>query len=680
MFTVLFFDDRSQAEAEKFSILFAPYVSEKKIAIAKWNTEGIGFADSFPDLFSILKGVEKWRAAFVVEPEDLKCKNVYDRPSHAGKNIYDPFEYEKDYIIRASQILGGLRRKVKTLVEKKPEDKDGYLPPPEIVTAPVNPPRDLVDLYYLPVTSPLEILYFSKRMEHGEKEDIEELQSKLYDNENRISSLFYERNNYPKICRFIVFDIVDKSHIRYPFMLLKFFVCVLSCTLNDIEPNLLQAYRLYTVDCEIGRGAMKSFLGVLGSRVSSLIKSLKDYDQYASMPPLDDFDDIGEPERIPLVYENAKYDNLIARTNFVGLVKDVPTVDEPEWQRQVSGIMHDFHYFLKVPDRALSLAAGQTRRKSKLDVRELKALDRFQLEDFEEVVEKTGKQVFSMDTVTLLDKKHYYAILEEKDQKVKQEMRKRMTQKHASRGFLVAALLYLLGMVPLLIASFQSDAGHAFAAVGISAFACVLIGLGGYIMLRVDKNRLRSLIDGYNATMHRIIREISDAMDMFSDYLTLVCAFIKGQATIEELRRIRDSHNFRDSAISSRLLFAYQMKSRIEGIAKCMDIDLVQSGNSQYYDDMDLLMFGNDVAAQLLSPVVPENEKIRLNNTLGYTADRINAPYWFVTRMYLYYQELFEDIPKELFEDTVIEQAEDAEQSGGASEEQAEGTSKGQTE
>ena len=91
-----------------------------------------------------------------------------------------------------------------------------------------------------------------------------------------------------------------------------------------------------------------------------------------------------------------------------------------------------------------------------------------------------------------------------------------------------------------------------------------------------------------------------------------------------------------------------------------MDIDPVQFGNTQYYDDMDLLMFGNDVAAQLLSPVVPENEKIRLNNTLGYTADRINAPYWFVERMYLYYQELFEDIPRELFEDTSKKQSEDA--------------------
>ena len=258
MFTVLFFDDRSQAEAEKFSILFAPYVSEKKIAIAKWNTEGTGFADSFPDLFGILKGVEKWRAAFVVEPEDLKCKNVYDRPSHAGKNIYAEFEFEKDYIIRASQILGGLRRKVKTLVEKKSEDKDGYLPPPEIVTQPVTPPRDLVDLYYLPVTTPLEILYFSKRMEHGEKEDIEELQSKLHDNENRISSLFYERNNYPKICRFIVFDIVDKSHIRYPFMLAEVLrVCA------ELRP---QRYRtqsaaglppLYGGPARLGRGAMK---------------------------------------------------------------------------------------------------------------------------------------------------------------------------------------------------------------------------------------------------------------------------------------------------------------------------------------------------------------------------------------------------------------------------------------
>ena len=653
MFTVLFFDEQSQPQMEQFSMLFAPYCSDGKIQIAKWNTEGVGFSDSFPDLFGILKGVEKWRAAFVIEPENIKCKNVYDRPNHTAKNIYEDFEYEKDYIIRAAQILGGLRRKVKTKVEQQHIEKDGYLPPPEIITEPITPSRELLEQYYLPVIAPLEIAFFSKRMDHGEKEDIEELQVKFSYYENQINSLFYERNNYPKICRFVVFDIVDRKHIQYPYMLFKFFTCLLSYAVNNFEPNLLQAYRLYTIDCLIDKKAMKDFLSVIGSRVASMIHGIKDFDSYADMPKLDPQERMEIHEHVPLVYENFKYDKLVAKSDGIGLVKDVPAEEEPMWRSQVNVIMQNFHYFLKVPDRALSLAAVQTREKSKLNIRELRALDRFQMEDFEEYVERTGKEVFEMDTVTLLDRKQYYKTLGEKDERIKKEMKKRMTRSDAGWGFFVAAMLYLLGMIPLIIGAMNADTGHVFGALGVIVFAVAVMGAGGLIMLLRDKKKMRGLIEGFNSAMRRIISEVSDAMDMFSEYLTKVCAFIKGQAMEEELKSIRDNRDYRYSSMSDRLLLAHQLRSQFIGIAECMDIPYEPLESTQYYDDLNALMFGHDVTAQLMAPVLPEHEQICLNNTMEYTVDHIDAPYRFVTRLFLYYQELFEDIPEELLKERV---------------------------
>lgn len=645
MFTVMFFDGQSKAHMEQFSLLFNPYCSEGKIAVAQWNTEGSGFNDTFPDLFGILKGKDKWRALFVIEPECLNCKNVYDRPNHVSGKIYAKFEEEEDYVIRAAQILGGIHRKVRTKIVKDLRDRDGDLLPPMIQTEPVVPPKELLEQYFLPVIPPVEIAFFSKRMEHDK--EAETLQNKLPENEDLIASLFYERNNYPKICRFIVFDIVDSTHIDYRFMLLKFYSCILTYAINDIEPSLLQAYRLYRMDCTIDDAAMQQFLSSAGSRITTLIDALKTYDTYTDMPKLDPDQRLESVERIPLVYENCDYSRLRAGDRYIGLVKNAPLSDETVWNKQAADIMREFGFFLKIPDRALSLAASEARTRSKLDIRELKALDRFQMEDYEEFVEKTGNEVFAMDTVTLFDKKGYYRTLSEKERAVTDEMSKRMTAGNAVRAFLAAAAMLLLGLAPIFV--FSAKTGAALSGpVAIALFSLGIIAAGGLLMLRSDKRRLKSCIARFNAAMNGIINEISAAMDTFSDYLSRVCAFIKGQAALEELKNIKTNRDLRDSRVAERLLYAYQLRRQYEGIAECMDTPPAQYEIKQYYDDLNLLMFYRDIGAQLLTPVLPDKEKIGIFNTEQGEASNADAPYRFVSSVSLRYEELYEQIPKEI--------------------------------
>ena len=646
MFTVIFADKRSKQQLKDFSVLFEPYISEKVIKIAQWNVNGTDFYSTFPDLFSMLKGVRDWRALFLIEPDELNDKNVFDRPSSRQRSIYDEFEEEQDYIIRASNILGGVRRKVKTKIQIYDYEESASIKP-IIETEEVSPAKELLEQYYLPIPEPAEIAFISKRMGRLNADDIEDVKANSFLNDDMIQTLFYERNNYPKSCRFMVFDIVDNKHIDYQFMLFKFFVCAVMYAINEFEPNCLQAYRVYTIDCEIDREELKVFLGLFGRRVYSLIDALKSYNNLDKAEKLNEQERMELKETITLYYKNIDLNALRVNSSFIGLTKNKPALDEPGWQSEVDKSLQEFRYYFKAPNRALSLAAKETRDKTLVKQKELKMPSAFQLEDFEEDIDKISSSIFSSNTVMLLDKESFYSRLAKRDKEIKNEMKKRMTDKTARAGMLVALCITLLSLIPLLVTGISEGGTAIIAAVGLFIFISGFVCYGGLFLLLLEKRKIKKLIANYNSEIRSITDQVKGSMNAFSKYLSMVCRYMKGKTMIDVFKDISCARRF-DKAFYGRLLYVYNLEKQFKLIAAANDIDYSEYREVKYFDDMDVMLECENVGAQLLSLMVPVNQRVSLNSAEKNSAAKIKAAYKFISCINLFHEEIYEDIPEEL--------------------------------
>lgn len=677
MFTVVMVDPRTRPQLDRFLLFFKPFISSGELAFAQWQPQGLDFPSAFPDLADLLKGHAEWRALFIVEPDEINEKNVFDRHNHSNNDIYGSIGAEPDDLIRASQILGGLERKVKATLDYAnrgaPEtagaakkggaagmtgniaapgetDFSVYLPP-RIQTEEITPDPEILKRYRLPVGKPWEIAFLAKRTLFVCKDDACEVKSKITRTADHIPSLFVERNNYPSICRFMVFDIVDRQHLDYEFGLLRFFLAALTYALNAIEPNAIQAYRLYAISGGFDPAIFLATLQSLAQRAASLIAECirtengLDWQSYPEdvRPVPDETIQITPREMMPA--------RLQANIGLIGLVKDCPVLDEPQWDTSRRQILAELPFLFRVPERSLAQAVGQTRRQARPGPADLRRMDIHQQQDYEDALDRLAQHIFESRVSLWQEKQACYKALAEADSSIRQKMRTRLTRRQILVTCGVLAGASLTGQVGFLLRSARLGTGQLLLALGIILLMMLVMAGAGWLFLWRDRNKLRELVHDFNERISQVRQAIRISLDRYAVHLSQICSYMKGRATIHRLAELEHERLASLSPDTSRRLLAFsQFRDQLRDLGRIFNVSLGDQEKQRYFSDIESLIDRDDWEKQLLDTCLPEDTQIPLytfgNNEVG----KIRQPYRFLTSLVLIHEEIYERVPSILLD------------------------------
>lgn len=106
--------------------------------------------------------------------------------------------------------------------------------------------KDISRVYHMEELRPAEVYFIATRAPITPEENVElGLVWKQY--EERDASRFVERNDYPTMTRFAVYEMLEEKNSGYEQDELRFWLSVLSLAVNQVPPSTFQADRLYAL-------------------------------------------------------------------------------------------------------------------------------------------------------------------------------------------------------------------------------------------------------------------------------------------------------------------------------------------------------------------------------------------------------------------------------------------------
>ncbi len=551
MFTVVIAEKEHFQRIEEYSVFLKPLLDRQKFVFCEWYTAETSIEAALPQLYKVVDNREEWRAVVVCDNGGLHFKNPYDRvqyrpsePGGTGSELYQAYERAAqtplvrlaDWLCERPTITGGTGR----AAEADPEYA-AYL-------ACQRKKQEILDRLsegqFLRITKPREVLCLAQRCCAEKEYDI---RNAWKEHTELQYSRFYDYNLYPEKLRYLVYDILPENHSNYDFNYLRFLSVLLLIAGNETPQDALKPQRVYKVTCENDEQALSLLLQKYDSKLRSTSAMLTER-----------IEDIKRQHRRKLtsqevasaytteVYIPLSFDSdfersaLFTSSKGLGLSRDCPVEEYGFWDSQYQTSRKEFSRFLKQPRRALKRAAAGMRGQDTIDSDDVFSLDEFQVEDVCEYIEEQEKQMVSIRTGNLYDTAAYTRELEKADREVKRKIETRMTRNVTIAVGAAALGCYLLGFLPLIFRSLQTNTSAAVA--GIMTAAClVLLALVGVGALFVLRRRLRNRMKHYNYVMSGIVAEVEQSMAQFARYLTHACAVMRAFSVVNTLREREDA-------------------------------------------------------------------------------------------------------------------------------------------
>lgn len=676
MHTVIILNKHSSDLLQDFKFLFKPFLDRGIISFCDWNESGTDILTSVPDLYNLIKGKQEWRA--LILGTDSLCeqppkyvpdeKNPFDFPSEcSGEGI--PKESNVPVIRLAHMIcgypmstvknfekgfeffdeeLGGLRRIRESEItedmmfqlSEKYGDRLKAIYMEEVVPEELKEAQQkLIDKYTFMDVRPREVMFISTRKHPMDEDDIFASWKTQLEME---SSNFCARNKYPNNCRFMCYDITNAENSRYMRELVELWLSVLSVALNRIPASTLQAYRLYRLSVDISEKEMSTLLNGHLDKMEAVYQFVQDRMKMKSECSFEPEEELVEEQDIPVIFEGNSGRNLTINTGSVGLSRNCPKDEMMFWIQQVSEKQKNIEWYLKEPRRAIDRAAQHMKDKADSFYGDEYELDRFQVMDLEQEMERLEEQILACDTRGIIDDKKIKAEIKEIDKEVKKDIALRMDKATVIGVGLLALVAYFIGFVPYLYNAAMKSGEVFLSAFVVAIVAILVVSIGGVIALFVLRRRIVKSMERFNRAIKRMINNVNSASKKFGDYFSVVCSYMKAQSVYDGMRLKSDSMSSArfvlrahkqalklSIAQSQEFAASYGIKREAEAIRNVtsfFDETKLPRDNSLYYFEV------NNVA-----------EGIPLNDT----GDYVTAPYRFIAKLNIEREDIFEDMKGE---------------------------------
>lgn len=650
MYTVLIQSKRTLDCLQQFYPLLSENIESDNIGVCQWIESGATVDTAMPELYDLISRKRAWKAVIVCsEFDDVNTKypadvvNPYDfleNKEREGLTIVNGEVVDCEApLIRLTHMLGGIpspEPKFKATViepenrvprmEFHPVDDDetatqkkAYgawneenmfkgLPPTEIILVKVRKASASKDMYSL-VSSSWQV--------HTEAD----------------SSEFWKRNLYPHNCRFLVFDMEQRGVMKQQSDLFRLWIGILLISKNDIDPNVLQAHRLYSLNILLDENALaESFqqtINKLNMAKYQLEKSIaKDEENISEVDaPIPDYT-IG----VPVSFQLPKISDIHFDSSDYGLTGGIGSGDMTAWETYSKKAKRELQVLVQSTDRTLDQAASRLRDRCEYSEVDVAPLTQYQVEDFNVSLSKVYKEMLEQQEALPARISDVEEEIDEANTKVRNAIIQRMTGGQASLALGITIASIILCLIPGLFFS-QSKIVVGFAML-ISA---VLLGLAGLLVLVSQKKALVKLAKDFQMVFQNVVGEISHNASAFSDFLSSVASHIHGRSylnTMEKNRQKRDSsYYFKQKHVKAIDIFLSKLSLwssalHVKVDLKSVDaIDLIDDlGGEVDYDSLYSFDVGKDFTVPL--------------NRIGVD---INSPFGFVERIEIEREEVYDD-------------------------------------
>jgi len=498
--------------------------------------------------------------------------------------------------------------------------------------------RDLIRKYQVRQSAPTETIFVSLR-DPKPRRPTDELRSKWQHGEVVDHSQFVARNDYHPACRFVVFDLHSEDHSAYELEELKFWLSILVISINDLPASAFQAERLYRVNVQIDNAilaqTLNSHMGLLASARERLDREIKKPRAAVTL----DVKDLLEERTVAVSFDHLTGEHLSVSAGGYGLSSDRPSREMSRWEQSYTDLLSATEQFGRKPRRVLAKAVEGVRDTVDEPRPHDEPLTLIEREELEEELSERALRLSEATTREILDPHRLSRLIADERKAIRSLIRERMSFATIVWSSLVVALVWLVVFIPFIIAAFNSG-GLALSEslLVLLGIAAVLISVGTatlFYMRRKLVSRLREL----NQVLRKYVNDVKNKASAFGDYLSSLRTYMNGRALLDldTQRAVADRHQ---SQLFLRDLHRIQgiidrEKSLVRSAGHPIEIKRVSNFN------LDLVAWSPERLRDLLA--LPRstsgNEKCVFNSS----GDLIEAPYDFVSRLYLEDLRLRED-------------------------------------
>ena len=504
---------------------------------------------------------------------------------------------------------------------------------------------------FLPVRpTDIIIIAMSKDMSYNDLGLVNSAWSTDFENS---SSTFWERNKYPKTCRFISVPVTNPKNAYYGKMMFEYWMIVLTLATTDIPASSLQGYRLYECGVKIDKQELKDLMNSHVSRLRTMSESIRiKEEKLKKRDPnvfFEDNDNFSLKETIEVVFPGSGPESILRSELHPCIASDIPKKEQTLWFDYKIKAEKRMKVFLRNIKREVDVEGYHAHVNASSYVDEEHDIDRFHIEDIEEDRKKNERAVINAKTKKLISISEVVKKINENERDVRREMSRRINKKIMFITALVVALVVLAGFVPYVISIFKfspESFGDGAIIIFLTLFAVLC---GGLITLLLLRNRLKKLIKKYNKKMTEFAKQIMSGAKVFSDYYSAVCTCMRERAVLDNSankqkrkipfrKRLRANKAKIDDAIdiSKGWLYAYGIEDN-ENLYYEYDVDAdFDSINAEINLDKDII---SDEYLRVLDPESSEKENyLAINDSEAI----VKAPYSFITRLNIVRKNIFE--------------------------------------
>lgn len=650
MYTVLILSKKTLDCFQQFYPLFSENIEADNIGVCQWVEAGETVDTAMPELYDLISHKRAWKAVVVCsEFDDINTKYPAD-----AVNPYDFFE-NKDResltivdgqivdcdapLIRLTHMLGGIpapEPKFKATVVE-PENKvprmEFHPVDDEETTAQKKIYNAWTEENMFKGLPPAEIILVKARKASAAQEMFSLVKTSWQVHTEADSSEFWKRNLYPHNCRFLVFDMEQRGVMKKQNDLFKLWIGILLVSQNNIDPNVLQAHRLYSLKVLLNEGMLaESFqqtINKLNMAKYQLEKSLaKEVESISEVDaPIPDYT-VG----VPVSFQLPRVSALHFDTADYALSGGVGSGDIDRWEAYSKKAKRELQTLIQSVDRTLDQAAGRLRDQCEYSEADVVPLTSYQEEDFNISLSILYKEMLEQQEI--LPGK--VSVAEEKigeaDSNVKQTILQRMTSSQIAFAFGVAVSSLVLCLLPGFFFSLSK------AAVGVvTLISAAILSVAGLLVLLNQKKALINATKSFQMVFQNAVGELSHNASAFSDFLGSVASHIRGRSylsTMEKKRLKRDSsYYFKKKHLKAINIFLSKLS--LWSSALHIKVDPTSVGAIELVDtlaeDIDYdSLYSFDVGKDFVVPL----------NQIGVT---INSPFGFIDKIEIEREEVYDN-------------------------------------
>lgn len=648
MYTVLIQSKKTMDCLQQYYPLLSKSIADDRIGVCQWIESGDTVDTAMPELYDLISHKRSWKAIVVCTVFDeadalypTDPRNPFDfneNKNRDGLTVVDEEIVDCEApIIKLTHMLGGLPSP-EPKFESTVVESENMLPKVEYY--PIDNEKENIqkqaynswnDKNMFKGQMPTEIILIKVRKASLSNDALSSVSASWEVHTEADSSEFWKRNLYPHNCRFLVYDMEQRGLMKQQGDLFKLWLAIVLISENSIDPNVLQAHRLYNLNVLLDNSALTSSfqhtINKLNMAKYQIEKSIVE----------DAIENVNDtvPDyfiKVPVLFSLTKPADIHFKANDYKIVKSLDSNDMQTWDNYSRSAKLQLHSLIQDNDRILNRAILHLREKCTYADNEVVSLSKIQEENMKTSLQDVYNNILKQQELLPLSVADTEEEIESANTKVKSILKERISKKQAIHILFITIFSLLMFIIPELIINKSKIIMllTLFISNGIISVSII-------IALLKQKELFIKAAKNYQMTIQRIINDLSYNAVKFSEFFSDVASHIHGCAYLNIMDQNRKKHDstyyFKQKHIKSIEIFLSKLSLWSSALHIKVDINSVDAiellEDSDDEIDYDSL-YSFDTGKDFLVP-------------LNHVGIDIHSPFQFVERIEIEREEIYDN-------------------------------------